>query len=104
LDDAGMHVLSFQTVGLGSKCLVETDTRVPTDPADMPSGTCTYAFFFPADNVPSAFPTCRPAGAVAENGLCKADQSITAMATQCSTGLECAMMRGGSDGLCLRTC
>lgn len=103
VDDAGMHVLSFQTVTVGSKCLVEVG-NVPTDPPDMPSGTCTYAFFYPANGDPSAFGSCRPPGDVPENGLCKSDQAITARATQCSTALECALMRGGQNGICLRTC
>ncbi|MBK7860174.1 MAG: hypothetical protein IPJ65_16475 [Archangiaceae bacterium] len=104
VDDAGMHVLSFQTVTVGSKCLMRGTDMGGTPTEIEPSGTCNYAFFYFADQGPFTFATCRPPGGAPENGLCEADPSITAQATQCGTGLECAGMRGGTKGVCLRTC
>lgn len=102
-NDAGMPVLSLQTVGVGSTCLRKDNMGNLTETS--PTGTCTYAFFHFADQQPFPFATCQPPGGATENSECVVgDNSITGQAVQCSTGLECAGMRGGTKGVCLRTC
>lgn len=103
IGDAGVPVLRFQTVTVGAKCL-RKDAMGNATEVD-PTGTCTYAFFNFADIGSYPFNTCRPPGGATENSECVVgDNAITGQAVQCGTGLECAGMRGGSKGLCLRTC
>src|SRR5262249_28737643 len=100
LGDGGVQ---FLTTTVGSLCLRRDEMGSPTE--TMPSGTCTYTFFYFADFGPYAFTTCRPPGGALENAECQTDATgVQQMALQCSTGLECAAMRDGTKGLCLRSC
>jgi hypothetical protein len=101
LDDGGVLVLD-ELVAAGSICMTKDQQGKYDEPT--PSGTCTYAFFYFADQGQYEFQTCRPAGQAVENHDCTQDPSITTVMRQCSTGLECAQMRGGDTGICLRTC
>jgi hypothetical protein len=100
-DDGGAKLIS-NTVAQGSVCLRKDEGGNFTE--TVPTGTCTDAFFYFANQGPYEFPTCRPPGGAAENTDCKQDPAITAQATQCGTGLECALMRGADLGICLRSC
>jgi hypothetical protein len=92
------------TVTVGNTCLLKDGSGVITDQAGKGSGNCTYATFrfwnegfYPLD-------TCRPPGQAQEGQPCKQDLSAGAIATQCATGLECAMTGGSDTGVCLRMC
>jgi len=106
LPDGGNRGLMAQTVTAASLCLRKDTGGNFTE--TTPTGTCSYAFFYLADQGPFVFTNCRPPGAVDENQQCNAENfSVTMQANQCNTGLECAGMRGGAmgtDGLCMRTC
>jgi hypothetical protein len=101
LADGGARLIS-NTVAVGSVCLTKDEGGNFTE--TVPDGTCTYAFFYFADQGPYEFNTCRPPGGAPENGDCKQNPAVIAQATQCGGGLECALMRGGDLGICLRTC
>jgi hypothetical protein len=99
-NDAGMDVRL--TVPVGNRCLMKDNNGVPTELT--PSGNCNYVLFSFYDRGFYPVATCRPAGAALLGGTCKQDFSTTAGATQCGTGLECALTRGGDQGVCLPAC
>lgn len=103
LADGGGPVTVFRTVGVGSTCLRRGAMGAATE--ITPTGTCTYSFFYFADQGAYPFATCRPPGAAPENAECiVGEKRSTEQAVQCGTGLECAGMRSATKGLCLRTC
>lgn len=96
--------LASVTVQPGNTCLLKGDTFKVTDPPGAGNGNCTYALYkFWQDGL-YPFPTCRPPGLATEGQVCKADVSVTTKATQCATGLHCALTGGGDQGVCLRAC
>ncbi len=90
------------TVPVSNTCFRKDGMGNPTELT--PTGNCTYQFFnFYNDGLyPS--PTCRPPGAATLGQTCKQDFSAGAVATTCATGLECALTRGGDQGVCLKSC
>ena len=68
-----------------------------------PSGNCTYNFIHFRTQI-YAMTQCRAPGYAPENGACKQDFSTTALASQCGTGLECALLKSATQGVCLRAC
>jgi hypothetical protein len=102
LDDAG--VMIEKTVSAGNTCLVmETDGGV-IEPRGKGTGNCVYTSLHMWDQGLYTVFSCRPSGTAQEGAACKLDYSTTASATQCGAGLECAPVRGGVDGVCMRTC
>ncbi len=87
-------------VPAGNRCLLRGANGVATE--STPSGNCSYSFFHLTSQL-YPITNCRPPGTVALNGVCKTDLTAGTVATQCSTGLECAAVRGDT-GLCLKTC
>ncbi len=71
-------------------------------PATM-TGTCAYAFLTFHDRQ-YPIPSCRPPGTAGQYALCKSDYSYTAIATQCGTGLDCAISTSDDTGVCLKAC
>ncbi len=92
------------TVPVSNTCLLKDNTGVVTDRPGTGSGNCTYALFKFWDDGLVPFSTCRPPGTAQEGQACKRDYTAGALATQCGTGLECALTAGGDDGVCLRMC
>ena len=90
------------TVPVSNPCLLKDGNGAPTE--TTPTGNCTYQLFsfYDRGNYPIA--TCRPPGSAVLGGICKQDFSPAAIATQCGTGLECALTRGGDQGVCLKAC
>jgi hypothetical protein len=99
LADGGSQRL---TVPVSNKCLLKDTNGNPTEPS--PTGNCTYQMlgFYDQGNVP--FATCRPPGTAALGATCKQDYAPSAIATSCNSGMECALTRGGDQGVCLKMC
>jgi hypothetical protein len=101
-DDAGLPLRL--TVTVGNTCLLKDSMGVPSEPEGKGTGNCTYAVFqFWSDGV-YPFDTCRPPGNATEGQPCRDDYATGGLATQCSTGLQCAKTKGGDEGVCLRMC
>jgi hypothetical protein len=92
------------TVPVSNTCLLKDGQGVITDVPGKGTGNCTYATFKFWNEGFYPFDTCRPPGQATEGQPCKLDFSAGAVATQCATGLECAMTGGGDTGVCLRMC
>ena len=90
------------TVPVSNTCLMKDGNGNPTEAT--PSGNCVYQLFSFYDRGFYPTATCRPAGGAPLGGVCKHDFAPTAVATQCGTGLECALTRGGDQGVCLPMC
>ncbi len=90
------------TVPVGNACLMKDGSGNPTEA--LPSGNCSYAFlgFYDQPNYPIA--NCRPAGSAGLGATCKQDFGPGKVATICNTRLECALTRGGDQGVCLTMC
>ena len=102
LDDAGVPLRL--TVTVGNTCLLKDADGNPTEPNGKGTGNCTYAIFQFWNDGFYPFDTCRPPGNATEGQPCRDDYSTGTLATQCSTGLQCAKTRGGDQGVCLRMC
>jgi hypothetical protein len=92
------------TVPVSNTCLLKDNSGVVTDAPGKGAGNCTYNLFKFWDEGVYPFRTCRPAGSATEGQACKLDYSAGAIGTQCATGLECALTRGGDQGVCMRMC
>lgn len=92
------------TVPVSNTCLLKDGNGVITDQPGKGTGNCTYATFRFWNEGFYPFDTCRPPGQATEGQPCKDDLSAGAVATQCATGLECAMTGGNDTGVCLRMC
>ncbi|MBX7100455.1 MAG: hypothetical protein K1X89_22245 [Myxococcaceae bacterium] len=90
------------TVPRGNTCLLKAANGAPTE--STPTGNCQYQFFEFYDQGVYPFDVCRPPGTVNLGDRCKQDYAPTAVATQCNTGLECALTRSVDEGVCLKTC
>jgi hypothetical protein len=101
-DDAGTPIRL--TVTVGNTCLLKNGMGVPTEPEGKGTGNCTYAIFQFWNDGFYPFDTCRPPGNATEGQPCRDDYSSTSVATQCSSGLQCAKVKGGDDGVCMRMC
>jgi hypothetical protein len=90
------------TVPVSNTCFRKDGMGQPTEA--VPTGNCAYQFFdFYKDGLyPAA--TCRPPGTALLGQTCKQNFAPTAVATTCSTGLECALNRGGDQGICMKVC
>jgi len=101
LPDGGKRRL---TVPVSNTCFLKGGGGTPTEA--VPSGNCTYQFFdfytFNSGSYPST--VCRPPGAVTLGGTCKQDFTATGAATNCGTGMECVLAKGGDQGVCLNAC
>ncbi len=99
--DAGIRRL---TVPVSNTCLLKDDNGNISSDTGKGSGNCTYSFLRFVDDGAVAISTCRAPGTALEGQACKTDLSRSATATQCGTGLNCVTTKGGTEGLCLRTC
>lgn len=100
--DGGTSIL---TVSVGDTCLTRSGSGTFTE--TTPTGNCTYSLFTFYDLGLYPFDLCRPTprdGGQVEGGNCKNEFTSLTLATQCGTGLECALTRGGDNGVCLRMC
>ncbi len=97
--DGGLTKL---TVPVGNKCLIKDGMGQPTEA--VPTGNCSYAFLGFYDDPHYSVANCRPPGPATLGQACKQDFSLGAIATTCSTGLECALTRGGDQGVCVKAC
>lgn len=98
------NVCQRLTVPVSNTCLLKDGNGAITDQPGKGTGNCTYATFKFWNEGFYPFDTCRPPGQAAEGQPCKLDFSAGAVATQCGTGLECAMTSGTDTGVCLRLC
>lgn len=92
------------TLPVSNTCLLKDNGGVVTDAPGKGAGNCTYSLFKLWDDGVYPFRTCRPPGTAAEGQACKLDFSKGAIGTQCATGLECTLSRGGDQGVCMRMC
>lgn len=90
------------TVPVSNTCFLKDGNGAPTEAT--PSGNCTYQMFDFYDEGKYPFATCRPPGTANLGQPCKQDFAPTAKATTCNTGLECALTRGGDQGVCMKAC
>lgn len=100
--DGGVKIL---TMTVGNTCLTRAGNGNFTE--TVPTGNCTYALMTFYDLGLYPFEVCRPTprdGGQVEGGNCRNEFTSLTLATQCSTGLECALTRGGDNGVCLRMC
>ena len=100
ITDAGIRL---RTVPAGNTCLLKDDNGAVLD-TGTGAGNCSYAFVKFADDGLYPASVCHPPGMAAEGQACRLDRSRSALATQCSTGLDCIATKGGDEGLCLRMC
>jgi hypothetical protein len=100
--DGGTRII---TVSVGDTCLTRAANGTFTE--TTPTGNCTYSLMTFYDLGLYPFDLCRPTprdGGQVEGGPCKNEFTSLTLATQCGTGLECALTRGGDNGVCLRMC
>jgi hypothetical protein len=93
------------TVLPGNTCLTRSGTGAFTE--TVPTGNCSYALMTFYDLGLYPFDLCRATprdGGQVEGGNCKNEFTSLTLATQCGTGLECALTRGGDNGVCMRMC
>lgn len=86
----------------GNLCLQKDDMGNPTE--QTPTGNCQYGKFELFKFGDYTFDQCRPPGAAGLGTTCKQDFAPTAIATQCNTGLECALTSTIDTGICLKVC
>lgn len=109
LDDGGVQTTDGGgrlrvTVPVSNTCLLKDNNGNVTDVPGLGSGNCSYALFKFWDDGTYPFTTCRPPGTATEGQACKKDYTAGTVATQCATGLECALTSGSDQGVCLRMC
>jgi hypothetical protein len=106
--DAGITRL---TLPASNTCLLKDENGdIVGDSTGAPGGTgkgvgnCTYAIarFHEFGVLP--LETCQPPGTATLGQTCKNDRSAGTIATQCSTGLECAYVTSNNEGKCLKMC
>ncbi len=112
LPDGGLALqadggLAAHDVTPGSTCLLKKFTGSGFATNDVPgtgSGTCLYATYRLWDQGILPLSTCRPPGQALEGQACTTDFGAATIASQCATGLHCAVTGSGASGVCLRTC
>lgn len=104
INDAGQPEYKLAAVPISNTCLLKDSSGRVTDPAGVGTGRCEWTFVrtFSNGNIP--FDSCRPPGTAQLGQECRDDNSFGATATQCATGLHCAIVRGANRGVCMRSC
>lgn len=92
------------TVPVSNTCLLIDANGNITDQPGKGSGNCTYQLLRLYTDGIYPLESCRPPGQATEGQPCRDDFTTGAIATQCATGLECALTRGGGLGVCMRMC
>ena len=80
------------------------DSTAGTNGSGKGVGNCTYAIARLHEFGVLPLETCNPPGSATLGQTCKHDQSAGSVATQCSTGLECAYTTNATEGKCLKMC